>query len=588
MSTLSLFERDPILAAAPPKLRPYQTHAIQVLRDRVRDGKRRILLVAPTRSGKMTMMAAIIRTSSVPVLFVAHRMELIEQCVEQLARLGITNVGVMRGEDERTDPTASVQVASIQTLARRKKPPAGLVLIDECHRSASDSYQDLVFEYYKYAIIIGFTATPARYDSRPLGNLFECMEIVTTYAELIREGFIIAPECYGAPEDPDLSKVRIAGSDFDEAALGEVMRKQKLIGNLLDHWLKLANKYLRPDGMPGLVEGPRRRTIIFAAGIQHSLDICERFDKAGVRIAHLDGETPENDRRRIIKALGDGELEVVSNCNILLEGVDIPPAKCVVHARPTQSLVLWRQSSSRILTPWHPGCPPGCVAHPSVVPLLLDHAGNIARNYCFPHEDLHWELHKKAQRVENRQNAKICKMCFAYVPVARVLCPYCGTEFPPAPKLPSPQETQDQLVRRSSTPEAMQRAFYDDMVQAARKKGHKPGFPSVKFKEHYGVWPPWAWSEATRASFASDQEWQQNYETKQTRNERKIKENAEWAAPPTPEVDLDDALEDPQTPTEEAGVSEEQHAAEMAVSTGNDEDPTIGTDFDDWLHGEIG
>jgi DNA repair protein RadD len=577
MSSLSLFDRGPILAAPTPKLRPYQTRAIQLLRDRVRDGKRRILLVSPTRSGKMTIMAAIIRTSSVPVLFVGHRMELIDQCVDQLARFGITNIGVIRGDDERTDSAASTQIASIQTLARRKKPTARLVLIDECHRSASDSYVDLIFEHYKDSIIIGFTATPGRLDGRPLGNLFECMEVITTYTELIREGFIISPECYSAPENPDLSSVRIAGSDYDEGALGEVMRQQKLVGNLLDHWLKLAHKYPKPDGTPGFVDGPRRRTFIFASGIQHSIDICERFGRAGVRIAHLDGDTPENDRRRTIKALGDGDLDAISNCNILLEGVDIPSAKCVVHARPTQSLVLWRQSSSRILTPWHPGCPDGCVKHPSVSPLLLDHAGNIGR-HGFPHEDLHWELHQSVRRTEKKVSAKICKGCFAYVPVARMTCPYCGVEFPPAPKLPSPEETQQQLVCRSTTTEAMQRAFYDDMVHTARKKGHKPGFAGAKFKDHYGNWPPWAWSEATKASFASDPEWQANYEAKQTRNERKAKETAEWKAPPTTpiEVDANDALEDPQ----EVGVPEEQYAAEMAVST------DIGTDFSDWLNNE--
>ena len=524
--TLSLFERS-VFVIDPPKLRPYQNRAIQKLRDRVREGKRRILLVSPTASGKMTIIASIIRTSSVPVLFVCHRMELVEQCIEQLARLGIANVGVMRGDDDRTDPGAATQISSIQTLSRRKKPPAGLVIIDEAHRSASDSMIDNIFEAeeYRNSIILGFTATPTRYDGRPLGNLFESMEVVTTYAELIKEGFIIAPDCYGAPAgSPNLSGIKIVGGDYDEGALGDLMRDKSLVGNLLGHWLQLADKYPKPDGTIGLVEGPRRRTLIFATTIQHSRDICEVFEKAGVRIAHLDGKTPEDERRRIIKALGDGTLEAVSNCNVLLEGTDIPSAKCVVHARPTQSLVLWRQSVGRILRPWHPGCPLGCVAHPSVAPLLLDHAGNINNPFLgFPHDDLHWDLKERAYRIEKKAKLKLCKGCFAYVAPSRMLCPYCNYEFKPEdePKEEKVKESEEQLVRRATSTEDMRRSFFDGMVQLARQKGYKPGYASAKFRDHYGAWPPWAWSEAIKSSFASDPEWQENYEANQTKKEQR-------------------------------------------------------------------
>jgi superfamily II DNA or RNA helicase len=509
-------------------------------------------------SGKMVIIASIIKTSSVPVLFVCHRMELIEHCVEQLSKLGITNVGVMRADDERTDPSATVQVASIQTLARRKKPPAGVVIVDEAHRSASDSYIDL-FDHYKESIILGFTATPIRHDGRPLGAQYESLEVVTTYAELIKQDFIVAPECYCAPEAPDLSKVRIIGGDFDEGALGEVMRKQSLVGNLLTHWLRLADKYPTPDGSIGLVEGPRRRTFIFASGIQHSIDICERFEKAGIKIAHLDGKTPEDERRRMVKALGNGDLEAISNCNVLLEGVDVPSAKCVVHARPTQSLVLYRQSVGRILRPWHPGCPQGCVSHPSLTPLLLDHAGNVDR-HGYPHEDLHWSLTEKTRQIVKKTPTRICKSCFAYIPASRMVCPYCGVELPPAPVVPSPKETTEQLIRRTTTPEEAQRAFYDKLVGEARKKGHKPGYAAAKFKDHYGKWPPWAWSEATMSSFASDQEWNMALEAKQERVAKYKKSEPKELPPEELDVPDNDANEDYE-PTAEMSQEEDDSFA---------------------------
>lgn len=511
MSILPLFSGPPIFEANISKLRPYQSRAIQTLRERVRDGKRRILLVAPTAAGKMTIIAAIIKTSSVPVLFVADALELIDQCVEQLARVGITNVGVIRGEDKRTNPNATVQVSSIQTLARREKPPAGLVLVDEAHLSAATSYETHVFQHYTSSIIIGFTATPTRLDGRPLGNIYECLDVICTYENLIRDGFIVAPLCYGSPAELDLSNVRTVGGDYDEGALGEVMRNASLVGRLLEHWQQLAHLYPRPSGV-GLVEGHRRRTFIFAVNIRHSLAVCERFAAAGVRIAHLDGTTPETERRRIIRALGSGELEAIVSVGVLLKGVDVPSVKCVAHARPTQSIVLWRQSCGRPLRPWHPGCRPGCREHPSVQPLLLDHAGNIAR-HGFPHEDLHWSLSERTRPFEKKIPTRICKGCYAYLPAYKKICPYCDTEAPPPPPVELPKESEDQLRALSGTPEEMRRMYFNMMVSVARAKGYKPGFASARYKGRYGAWPPWEWSESIKASFASDPEWQANYET---------------------------------------------------------------------------
>ena len=429
MSTLPLFPSGPPLFDAPtPKLRPYQAKAIQSLRERVRNGKRRMLLVLPTGGGKMVLVAAIIRTSSVRVLYVADAMELIDQCVDELRKVGVTNVGVIRGDDDRTNPEASVQVCSIQTLRRRDKPEAGIVLIDEAHLSAGDSYTTHVFDHYKDAIIIGFTATPTRLDNRPLGNLYECMEIVCGYQELFKGGFLAEPLCYGGPTELDLSTIKTIGGDYDEHALGDFMRDVSLVGQLLEQWQKLANQYTRAGGFTGLVEGPYRRTFIFAVNIQHSLDICERFSSAGVRIAHLDGTTSETERRRILKAIGEGELDAITNVGVLLKGVDIPSIKCVAHARPTQSIVLWRQSCGRPLRLWHPGCRPGCLLHPSVQPLILDHANNIAR-HGFPHEDLFWELHQRARPAEEKSRPASAR-------VASHTCPRTsGSVRTAAPKL---------------------------------------------------------------------------------------------------------------------------------------------------------
>lgn len=495
-------------ASDPPKLRTYQSRGIQTLRNRYREGKTRILLVSPTGSGKTTIIAALIRTSTVPVVFVAHRMELIDQCVDDLRKVGITNVGVIRGDDKRTNPNATVQVASLQTLSRRDKPPAGILIIDEAHRSLGDGYLALIAHYREQGtIVLGFTATPIREDGRLMGNVYQTLEVIVGYEDLIKQGFVSAPLCYGG-SDLDLSGIAMAGGDYDETQLGSMMQDRTLIGKALDHWQRLAHRHRTPNG--GFVDGEYRRTIIFAVTIAHSMAVCDEFSAAGIRIAHLDGNTPETERKRIIKALGCGELQAVTNVGILLEGTDIPSAKCIVHLRPTFSLVIWRQSCGREFRPWN-----------NIEPLLLDHAGNIAR-HGFPHEDLHWSLTEKPRPIEKKIATRLCPACFAYVKAFQRLCPYCGHEAPVAPISDLPKESEAILQQMVSTPQEMRLMFFNMISNLAKQKGYKPGFAGARYKQRYGTWPPWEWSESLKSTFASDPEWQANFTKNMQRKEKNL------------------------------------------------------------------
>ena len=111
-------------------LRQYQVDVI----DRVVGAdERRIMLVAPTGSGKTVIAAKIIEENpNEHVLFLAHRWELIHQPRHTLAAFGVP-AGIILASEPR-DPMRRVQVASIQTLHSRcmrrgqDLPPAGLAI----------------------------------------------------------------------------------------------------------------------------------------------------------------------------------------------------------------------------------------------------------------------------------------------------------------------------------------------------------------------------------------------------------------------------------------------------------------------------
>jgi superfamily II DNA or RNA helicase len=476
------------------------------------DGDGRFLLGDFTVTHNTVLASAIIHSararSDARVLFIAHRIELIDQTVRQLARWGVTEVGVMRADDERTNALAPVQVATIQTLARRDLPPASIVFVDEAHRAPGETYRR-VLDAYPDAFKIGLTATPCRLDGKPLGDLFDALEQAATYEQLIADGFVCEPIVY-APKDPvDLSRVHRRHGDFAEDELDEAMNRPHVVGNLVEEWRANAGG---------------RRTVVFAVSVAHSRAIAERFRDAGVRAEHLDGTTPLDERREILAKLDAGELDVVTNCAVLCEGWDQPSVKCAVIARPTLSVALYMQMAGRVLRPWN-----------GVQPVILDHAGNVER-HGLPHEDRHWSLSGSPTRTRTsgtKERVRICPKCFAYV--KKNPCELCGHEEP----VKSREVVEDASAKLTQWKGDPRRVFFELELDRARSKGYKPGFASAKYREKYGQWPPWSWSQEARAAFEKDERWQWRL------NQREIwkREISEWENAPAPTTETQQASE---------------------------------------------
>ncbi len=479
--------------------RPYQTAAIERLRALIRSGKRRVLLVCPTGSGK-TLTAAIMILSAIAlgkrVLFVAHRLELIDQTCATLARLGLISIGVIRASDKRRAPAAPVQVASIQTLARRTQFDFDLVFVDEAHRSSAATYTRHVFERHKGAVIIGLTATPIRADGRPLNAHFDEIVLGATYSELIAAGFLAAPTVYSTPILPDLASVRTSGGDYNQEDLEAAMNKGALIGDLVAQWSK----------------HPRQRTVAFAVSVAHSLAIVEQFRAAGVRAEHLDGTTPEEERRAILARLEAGTTELVSNVGVLTEGWDCPPVKTLVIARPTKSLGLYMQMAGRILRPWE-----------GVTPLILDHGSNVDR-HGLPHEDREWSLDGKPKKG-GAAPLKVCKACFGYVAAGARVCPLCGEVFPAsAPELAAVEPIPVDLALRTLEGDSADLARFRALAKKARERGYQIGWVAHRWTEEREAVIPASWWAALRSDAKRDKAWAE------ARRERRARLDAEASA----------------------------------------------------------
>jgi superfamily II DNA or RNA helicase len=374
------------------ELRDYQIDTIERTRAVMRRGVRRVLVCAPTGSGKTVIGAEVLKGAvrkGKPSLFAAHRRELIDQCCAKLTEAGILDYGVIMAGDRRVNRDALVQVGSIQTLTRSRLPPASLIMLDEAHRAASPSYVNLAANYPE-AYIIGLTATPERMDGKGLDHMFDEMVVVKTVPELIADGFLIKPECYAAPPESlwQLTHVRIRAGDYREDELQEAMDQPKLIGDLVDNWRRLAEGKL---------------TVVFATGVEHAAHIAEEFQRAGIEAGCVTGSMSLAERASVIGDWKSGRLRVMVNCLILIEGFDYPELECCVMARPTKSESLFLQMSGRIMRP----------ADGKAGALLLDHAGNLAQ-HGLPSIERLWTLEGREKR-KRELNEIHCSCGFVYL-----------------------------------------------------------------------------------------------------------------------------------------------------------------------------
>ena len=439
-------------------LRDYQRHAV----DRVKAAlDRRPVLVAPTGSGKTVMAVALVQELGLPTLWLAHRKELIDQAAVHLEGLGLWCGRIMAGGEPA--PLAKVQVASIQTLVRRAMPPAGLIVIDECHHTPAGTY-GRVLENYPDAHVVGLTATPFRLDGRGLGDVFKEIVVAAHTDDLCKAGVLHDPRVY-AGKSPDLRRVKISMGDYAIGELSKRTNTDEQNADIVKTWQE---------------KSASRRTVAFAVDVAHSQAIVAAFRAAGVAAEHIDGTTPRDEREAILGRLRDARTHIVSNCMVLTEGWDLPALETAILARPTASLNLHLQMIGRIMR----ACPDKDGA------IVLDHAGNHhVHGRVTRRIEYSLDSDKKVGESDPLRLRR-CQACQLLFDPGAPCCPECGwTPKPATPREKVPIHGDGKLVEFDDADFGYRAEFWR-LVEAQRMAaGYMPGWAAYRFKERFGDWP---------------------------------------------------------------------------------------------------
>ena len=340
-----------------------------------------------------------------------HRKELIEQTCAKLGIFGISP-GIVGGGYE-PDYKRPVQVISVASWKGRKellgKPD--LLVIDESHRVAAKTWAG-VAEYYKDAWQLLFTATPERLDGQGLGPFVDTMIQGPSVSELIELGALSDYQIYSVPPKIDHTKLKKGNGDYTKASVAREIKRCEAWGDIVEHY----NKHLSG-----------KRAILFAATIENSILVAEKFNQAGVKAWHLDGNSLPFERKRILDDFRNGRIQVLCNVDLFAEGLDVPGVEGIIMLRPTMSLTIYLQQIGRALRP-SPG---------KEKAIILDHVGNVSI-HGLPDEQRAWDLGGKKERLKKEDveeiekpepAVRVCPHCFASQRVRQRNCLYCGGHF---------------------------------------------------------------------------------------------------------------------------------------------------------------
>lgn len=439
-----------------------------MLRQSLASGHKRPMLQAPTGFGKTLTAAAVIQMAldkGNRVCFTVPAISLIDQTLDEFRAEGITDIGVIQADHPAADWMARVQIASVQTLARRALPDTDMVLVDEAHQAFR-----VIFRWMNNRPKLPFVGLSATPWTKGLGKHYDDLIIAATTADLIERGFL-SPFRAFAPSHPDLTGVATVRGDYDEGQLADAMDKPQLTADIVSTWLK---------------SGENRPTLCFAVNRAHARKLQDEFRAAGVSTAYIDANTEREDRTKIGQAFATGLAKVVVNVGVLTTGIDWD-VRCIVLARPTKSEILYTQIIGRGLRT--AGDKADCI--------ILDHSDTTQTlGYVtdIKHETLDVGRMAKGEKADRQAQLpkvpKECASCHFLKPAGVHTCPECG--FAPARREDVATADGELFQVKGGKPKddrATKQRFWSGLLWYCDERGYSEGWASHKFKERFGVWP---------------------------------------------------------------------------------------------------
>jgi superfamily II DNA or RNA helicase len=426
-----------------PTLRHDQIAMVADTDAALRAGAPGVLCIGPTGFGKGEVIRHwlhLAATRQRRAFFVVHLAEIAFDIRGRLAAAGVSSRVLAGGADEGP-ADAAVTIGTWQTaVARDLTLDVHLLVADEAHRAKAATFLG-VLERHRGARLLGFTATGQRGDGSGLGECgFTQIVAGPQVAELVADGHL-AP-CRVLAPDAFVEEL----ADDPAAAY--------------------------------LAHGAGRPAIIYGGSIPHSRAIAAALTAAGVRALHVDSDVPARQRAAALAALEAGDIDVLCNFRLFVEGINVRRVSCIVLASAFGHDGPYLQAIGRGRRT--------CEGKADC--LIIDLRGNIHRR-GHPDAERTYSLDGAGCRLATALTAvSQCRACLGWAPPARV-CPSCGAALPP----PKPPRITKRALREQRLARVVRAGSLWDLwvslVLQGRARGYKPQWAALQYRAQTGGFP---------------------------------------------------------------------------------------------------
>ena len=251
---------------------------------------------------------------------------------------------------------AHIVITNIQQLATNvekwlKQFPNNffdMIIIDEAHHSAADSWKK-VLEHFPEAKIIHMTATPFRSDRQEIDG-----ELVYRYPfrSATLKGYIKRLKAsYVAPKEIELSFSDGTGKKY---SLDEVLKMKE------EDWFsknialaKPCNQHIVESSLEKLEDlrqtGTRHQIIAVACTINHAKDVRAIYRERGYSADIIHSKQTTEEQEEVLRNLYNGTLDCIIQVQMLGEGFDHPKLSVAAIFRPFRTLAPYIQFVGRIM-----------------------------------------------------------------------------------------------------------------------------------------------------------------------------------------------------------------------------------------------
>ncbi|MDO3431160.1 DEAD/DEAH box helicase [Rhizobium sp. CBN3] len=497
-------------------LRYYQEDAVSALFDYWQEEPGNPLIDLATGTGKSMVMATVIQRlvegwSDMRIMVVTHVAELIEQNYLELVGIWpFAPAGIYSAGLSRRDARSQIIFAGIQTVWNKvdeicsvsrdaagglvvARHPVDVVLVDECHLIPKNSntmygkFFAAMREINPDLKIVGLTATPFRLDSGRLDEGEDRMfdRVVYTYGigDGVRDGYLAPLSSKHTALELNTNGVGRLGGDFKQSALQAAVDK-------LDVTRKAVDEIVAKGA-------DRKSWLCFCSGVEHAEHVRDEIRSRGISCETITGDTPKEERRRIIEDFKAYRIRALTNNSVLTTGFNHKGVDLIAALRPTLSAALYIQMmgrGTRVL--YAPGMSletpeerrAAIAAGPKPACLVLDFAGLVNK-----HGPVDMVQPKEPGSGDGEAPMKICPQegfdkhnrpgCGEKLHASVRVCSCCGFEFDidDSPKISA--TAADVPIMTTVEPEA--RTVSSRSFRFHEGKGDKP--PSVKVSYMIGM-----------------------------------------------------------------------------------------------------